>query len=73
MKEPVMKVSDISRLLVNLKKNYQKNYQKPQGGWPEAAHLSVAIAVLQDVRMKLELRRRSREFIILPNQKKKKG
>ena len=63
-KEPVIKISEVSRLLVNLNKWYKrcKNLNEHLSG-RESKPKDIFKMAIHDVRSVLELRRRSREFV----------
>ncbi len=76
MKDPVIKVSEISRLLVNLRKKYIKDYQVPHltpiskmESLVMVSRYAGRMQAIEEVREVLELRRRSRENVILPKRK----
>lgn len=68
---PVIKVSEISSILVRLRKRYIKNNKVNITDNDYA--LRVKLAAIQEVRNALELRRRSREGVTLYTPYRKEG
>lgn len=70
MKQPTIPVSEISRILVNLRKSYLKKFNACQRKSVIVTSVKLAkLATIDEARKSLGLRRRSREGVVLPRRR----